>query len=598
MKLQALALAGIVALAGLAALSMTACAGGHGRTPDGASAADADAGGDGTDTEAGSADGPDGGDAADAAPKPAPVAGPASRLVVPGAVTLLGHGPDSCTNEIGSVADRWCAFARPAGDFFELWVLDVTKAAAGAAIACDGTDPSCLRVSAHLFKNRADGFAAFGFNGDTLIYGENRYPGDSVSPFGGVLLGWRPGLKTGLALTSDVGLYCEGQARSDAVMCFQHRQGDAMVQDVTVDLVAGHLGSVTDGGLPMMDTLLLVSTTDAPGTPPRVGFQLSPDGAYVAWSTRTATDPVETLHVYLLGDKGAPTVAAKNVSRWTISPDGAAWYWLAGYNYDVTGAPAGTLQRAPFPAGDAPTDLAAGVGDFAPATDHGLWLRTSVAAEVGTLQSMADRGAPADVTTVDTKVLTVLDHSSDGSRFVYAKTFAPLRPDPLAQSLVTPDLLDLYVGTAGGGAPCVVAATPSALHATMAPRGDLVLWDRYDVATGDSQGLATTVATCETAPFATRLASVLPAGEDDGFLGFIFLDDADAAAGEGTLRYARVVNGALVVEPPLQTRAARVFAPLPPALPAVVYTVETGTAADGLYLATLPAAPTNDGGAP
>ena len=50
------------------------------------------------------------------------------------------------------------------------------------------------------------------------------------------------------------------------------------------------------------------------------------------------------------------------------------------------------------------------------------------------------------------------------------------------------------------------------------------------------------------------------------------------------MRYARIVNGALVVGPPIQTRAAPVFAPLEPALPAVAYTVETGTGADGLYL--------------
>jgi hypothetical protein len=97
-----------------------------------------------------------------------------------------------------------------------------------------------------------------------------------------------------------------------------------------------------------------------------------------------------------------------------------------------------------------------------------------------------------------------------------------------------------------------------------------------------------------TAPFATRLDGVLPAGDD----GYLYRDEADVAAGEGTLRYARVVNGALAVaEPPLQTRATRVFAPLAPELAAVAYTVATGTAADGLYVAALPAAPP-DGGAP
>jgi hypothetical protein len=115
----------------------------------------------------------------------------------------------------------------------------------------------------------------------------------------------------------------------------------------------------------------------------------------------------------------------------------------------------------------------------------------------------------------------------------------------------------------------------------MAPAGDLVVWDKYDVAAGEASGLATTVASCAAAPFATRLAKLLPAGDT----GYVYLDDADVAAGEGTLRYAAAVNGALAAgTPPIQTRAALVFAPLQPALAAVAYTVDTGTPADGLYL--------------
>jgi len=48
------------------------------------------------------------------------------------------------------------------------------------------------------------------------------------------------------------------------------------------------------------------------------------------------------------------------------------------------------------------------------------------------------------------------------------------------------------------------------------------------------------------------------------------------------LRYARIVNGSLVTGTPIQTRAASVFAPL--SASAVIYTVATGTAADGLYV--------------
>jgi hypothetical protein len=591
MKSQALALAALVALGALA------CSGG-GRPKDAGAPADAlDAAGVGD--APGPSDTSDAGDALDATPKPPPVASVDSRLVVPGDATLVGHGADSCTNAPGATGDRWCAFARPDGSVFELWVLNVTKAAMGAAIVCDGSDPSCLRLSQRLFKSRAAGYSDAGFNGDTLIYGETLDSGVSGTPFVGTLYGWRPGLPAGRALTSDVGIACVGHARSEAVLCFENRLGDGLVEDLTVDLLAGQLGSVAADGLPKMDTLVLTSTTDAPGAPLRAGFDLSPDGSTVAWSTRTKADPVETLHAAAIAGTGAPLVVARDVSRWAIAPDGAAWDWLAGYNYDVTGAPAGTLQTAPFPMGTA-TPLASGVGDFGD-VDAGLWLRTDVAAEVGTLRWMPDRRSPDVVTTVDTKVLAVLDHAGDGASFLYAKTFVPTRPAPQATTTVTPQLVDLTVGAPGTGPGCVVSATAVALNAAFAPRGDVVVWERYDMATGTSQGLATTLSSCATATFATRLGGLVPAPE----AGYLFLDDADPASGEGTLRYARVVNGGFIVaDAPLQTRAAPVFAPLPGSV--VAYTVATGTTADGLYVAPLPAPPpaadagtdsTTDGGA-
>src|SRR6201999_1024678 len=38
-------------------------------------------------------------------------------------------------------------------------------------------------------------------------------------------------------------------------------------------------------------------------------------------------------------------------SRWTISADGKHWFYLRDFNYDVNGAPSGTLYTADFPAG-------------------------------------------------------------------------------------------------------------------------------------------------------------------------------------------------------------------------------------------------------
>jgi hypothetical protein len=594
-------------LAGLALLGCgEGCSGGRQRMPGVAPDRDADAAETSPHDAQAAADAPAApadADALDASPKPLPVASPASRLVLPGAATLVGHGADTCTNELPAGGDRWCAFARPAPTgFTELWVIDATKVASdaaatkvasdaaatkvasGAAVACDGTDASCLRVSTRLFNSRRNGFADAGFNGATLIYGEAMYKGDSTDAFRGVLSAWRPGWAAGRALTSDSGLFCVGQARSDAALCFENPTGDGMIENLTVDLHAGSLSSATGAPLPKLDTLLLVAPTDAAGAPPRYQFDLSPAGDYAAWSTRAAADGVETLSAQKLGAATSARVAvASDVSQWAMSPDGLAWYWLAGYNHDVSGAPEGTLQAAVFPDGSGVTTLATAVGDFSAVGDDGLWFRADVASEVGALHWMADRGAPATVATVDSKVLGVLGATRDGARFLYAKTFAPVRPGPITTVTVPLDVVDLYVGSATGAAPCVPAPTPTALDATLTPSGSVVVWDRQDAVTGDEQGLATTVSSCTSTPFASRLRSLLPAHGPSGEA-FVYLDDADAVADEATLRLARVVDGALVVAPPLQTRAAHVFAPLEPALPAVMYTVATGTSADGLYV--------------
>jgi hypothetical protein len=585
----AVGLAFVVIFLVIFVVASAGCGGGRQRTPDDASGPDGgDAAPDVEDASVLDATARDvaAADVVDAAPKPLPVAAIGSRIVVAGAGALVGHGLDSCTNQVPASGDRWCGFGRPAGDtgFFELWVIDATKAAM-RAVACDGTDASCLRLSARLFKGTADGFAATGFNGDTLIYDEATFAGTTSAPFMGVVFAWRPGWTAGRALTSATGLYCFGQERSDAALCFESSDGDGMARDLTVELHAGHV-TATGTVLPLIDRLLLAAPTDAPGAPPRYQFDLSPDGAYVAWSARATATAVETLHAQRLGTATpvavAPFVVAQDVSQWAMSPDGLAWYWLASYNYDVTGAPAGTLRTAVFPDGSNATTLATAVGDFAVVGDKGVRFRADVATQVGTLQWLPDRGAPSAVTTIDTKVLTVLAQSRDGARVAYAKTFTPVRATTTSAAL---DLVDLYVGsmstTTTGAAPCVVAAAPVVLQVALTASGSVAAWERYDLLTGARDGFATSVAACApaSAAFATSLRNLLPAGDE----AFAYLDDADPAAPESTLRYARVMDGALVVGSPVQTRAASVFAPLP-SVPALLYTVATGTAADGLYV--------------
>src|SRR5579862_9761753 len=82
-----------------------------------------------------------------------------STLAVGGAIALVGSGPDTCTNQVPASTDRWCGFAKSSVlGTFELWVIDVTKVAAGVPVKCDGTDTSCLRL-ADIYSDPTSGFA-------------------------------------------------------------------------------------------------------------------------------------------------------------------------------------------------------------------------------------------------------------------------------------------------------------------------------------------------------------------------------------------------------------------------------------------------------
>jgi hypothetical protein len=528
--------------------------------------------------------------ALDGPPKPPPVTSDGGRLVVPGAASLIGSGPDSCTNQVPPAGDRWCGFARATSTpgVQELWVIDATQAAKGVAIACDGSDTSCVRLSTSVFRDPTKGFANSRFTGDTLTYEEATATSVFTSPFLGPIYAWRPGWSGPRALTTVSGVYCAGHARSDSAFCFENPLGDGVTTPLTIELHAGHLSDAAGSTLPTIDTIILSVGTDPVGATPKFQFGLSPDGSYVVWSTRPTPTGVETLEALKVGaDESLKLMVAADVSQWAIAPDGSQWYWLAGYNYDVTGAPAGTLQAASFPDGAGVTTVAPNVGEFSLVGGAGLWFRANVTAQVGSLDWMADRGAPAAVTTVDTNVLVVFDETQDGAGFVYAKNFTTLSPvtDSAGGASQPFNLVDLYLGSGTGATPCTLADAPTAFQGALLPSGSGVVWERFNQGTGDTEGLETMAKSCTSTQFAARLRKVSPVMDQ----GLVYLDDSDPAADESTLRYAPIGEGTPGMGTQLQTRAASVFAVLLPALPAVVYTVGAHTPSDGLYInAALP----------
>jgi hypothetical protein len=350
--------------------------------------------------------------------------------------------------------------------------------------------------------------------------------------------------------------------------------GDASSStQATYDLLAGPLPA--DGGppLPRVATAIVLTAQDPdPTVATKFQYDLTPDGGYFAWSARPTATGVETLNLKRLGDATPAQVVAADVASWRVSTDGTRWYWLRSYNYDAA-SPSGTLQAAPFPGGAGPTTLAAGVGYFSYAGDHDLAFLDGYAQGAGTFKVVSESAAgTAAVTTIDTGVYGWLDVSPDGTQLLYAKT------------IHADNTTDLWLGSTAA-APCLLSSAgiglqiPSFLSSTDAAGGGLT-WARYEASTGEWQGMFTKGAGCASTQFASNVVSWVPIGAE----GYTYVDDSPDQV-YGTLRYIQALGGVLSRTPAIQTHAEPAYAPLMPALPAVLYVVSgVDTTQDGLYL--------------
>ncbi len=536
---------------------------------------------------------------------PPPMAATTSKLLVPGNAVLIGSGADSCTNQDPAPGDRWCAFTRPGTTlgFNDLWVINVTKAAAvaatpgAAAIKCDTSDPSCLRLSTGLYEDLELGFRLHGFDGDTLIYYEE--PSHSADGFVGNVRAWRPTWTAGRKLTSESGVVCAGHKKSAAALCFENVFTDAAQTVRTADFHAGMLTDQSGGLLPKVDTLLIDAKDDLAGVR-KWRADLSPDGKRVAWSSRADAAGPEILKVQTLGDDASRKTVAEDVSVWSVTADGTSWLWLRKYNYNQDGAPSGTLESAPFPDGTGAKVLAASVGDYTDVGTKGVLYRSKVLMDAGDLILMPDRDVPATIAMLDQGVLFVFDQSKDGTRAVYTKN-----AESISAGFSSAPVFDLYIAANDGKRPCTLAATPIGFLPPdfLGPSGDYAAWGRLNSTTGEVEGMYTTLSTCATKKFASEIFSWTAIGSE----GYVFLDELslDPDLNEATLRYSKLENGALPsAGTKIQTRAQFTYAALLPTLAAVVYNVSSGQGGDGLYInaslpfTTTPVVPSPDGGAP
>ena len=75
---------------------------------------------------------------------------PTGSLVFQGTEAALLDLGAPCTNEEGATGDRWCAFIAPSAGHptsAALFVVNVSKAAAGTSITCGATDANCLKLT-------------------------------------------------------------------------------------------------------------------------------------------------------------------------------------------------------------------------------------------------------------------------------------------------------------------------------------------------------------------------------------------------------------------------------------------------------------------
>jgi hypothetical protein len=542
------------------------------------SSVDFDAKGDGPDAGADTG-GTAGTDGSTMEALPAPKPGDGSRLVIGGqSLELVGSGDDSCTNQTPYWTDRWCAFSKPATSLgnTELWVINATKAAAGVEIKCNTLDPNCIRLTSGLLDDQQFHFRVHRFDGDSLIFSEG-----SSGFASGDIFAWRPGWTAPRKLTTQTGELCIGNKKSTTVICVDNVTIDGAKTKATLDLRVGTLDDPTGAAPPKIDTFIYATKDDGADDLQKYEWDISADGKWVAWSGRYDVAGKETLKVLRVGTS-TPTTVTEDVSAWTISNDVTRWYWLRGFNYNGVGTASGALESAPFPAGTPTKSLAAKVGDYFEAGQStGLLTRTNLAQGVGTLTLIPDRESPTTTKMIDTKVLSLFDVNAAGTRFLYTKN------EDLLGSVLP--VFDLFVAKDDGSTVCTLATSPTTFADPNGPKlltsGSVAVFGRINGVTGEGEGFYVNVEQCKAAKFAREIYGWQGIGDE----GFVFTDDLAAVnqQGEVSLRYAKATSGTLPTSgTQIQSRAGLAFAPMLPAIAGVMYTVGSGTAADGLYINT------------
>lgn len=521
-------------------------------------------------------------DAGGDALKPEPMSSQTNVRLISRAVRFLSSGP-TCTSEAGSTADRWCAFVTPSTsslDNEDLFVVNVTRAAAGTPIACGGVapDPNCLRLTRGFFEE-ADLPAPHAalFQGDTLVF---------FDVFG-TPFGWRPGMLNARVLTESSGgdvHDCFPARKGNAIACFRDLPTSTTSVTMT-DVLVGRLDAPAEFPLIRVETVVSESVADAQVRRFQFGFA-TPNGDTVAWAARQTEDGPELLRARKVDDPASLRTVATDVSRWSASADGARWYWLKGFA-NVNGTTTGDLQTAAWD-GSGATTMIAGVHDYAPSSSGPVAALTSTL-ELKSVKNPAT--APTTVTDLDIGVRGLMAVGAE--HVVYLKRFDSIFP-----------LSDGYVRRIDGtqASPCTLTTTLDVLRYGLRflPDSTGLLWARVttlDVPIGDLPPIDATLTNLSTCS-RTIIGSKIGDGDWDvaNGAGLVFIDQSDNS--DGSLRF-RGLAGGTTLEPAslIHTRVDAFIPVFPPG--AVLFTVNAASSKDGLYLNVARGGPSGvDGGTP
>ena len=285
-------------------------------------------------------------------PRDLPVAALPAELspkqIVAAGAALAGDGTSSCTAEPG---DRWCAFRKPGvtGNTTELWVINVTRAAASPTLLCDGTHPDCLRLTENLWTDEPilgprQRFA-HRFDGDTLFFHADALSA-ADAPYTGPIFAWRPGWAKARMVAAKA-YACFAHLKRALALCVDNITYDAAVP-VEYDLRAGALDDAGGDVLPIVDHVLNAQANRQRA--PRVAF--SDDGQFVVYTSAPVVDfPTPALKRVAVGTPmaGTPVEILSDVMDWALSIDGKKVFFFSEYKDG-----AGRLAVADFPSGADP----------------------------------------------------------------------------------------------------------------------------------------------------------------------------------------------------------------------------------------------------